>query len=162
MTAPGKHKHRIFRGFLDIMSEMNRAQEQWMNRGTAPPGPQQNGSSEAAGAYVPLADIFAVGDDVIVRCEAAGARTDDIQITVSGGVLTVTGHRDSELDEDEAVFYTRERMYGNFRRSMLLPEGIGEEHVSARVRNGLLEITVKDAAHARAQHIDIVDANDPE
>lgn len=157
MAQTPKQRRNPFRGFLDVMSEMNRAQEQWMLSGNAPTSGEA-GRSEAT-AYVPPADIFALGDDVIVRCEVAGARSEDIQLTVSGGVLTIVGHRDSELDESKVSYYTRERMYGAFRRTMFLPEGIGEENISASVRNGLLEIRVKDAAQAKLHQIRVQDEN---
>lgn len=160
MAGQSKQQRNPFRGFLDVMSEMNRAQEQWMLSANAPTS-SEAGRSEAS-AYVPAADIFALGDDVIVRCEVAGARSEDIFLTVSGGVLTITGHRDSELDESGVTYYTRERMYGEFRRTMFLPEGVGEENISASVRNGLLEITVKDAAKADLRQIEVHDGNDPE
>ncbi len=43
-------------------------------------------------------------------------------------------------------YYVRERSYGNFRRSMALPEGVNDNQISASFENGMLEITVKDGA----------------
>ena len=144
-----------------MMSEMNRTQNQWMRAGNAASG-GQGGEQETASAYVPTADIFALDDDLIVRCEVAGVRRQDIQLSVSGGALTITGHRDSELDDDKVTYYTRERRYGAFRRTMFLPEGIGEERITAAVRNGLLEITIKGAANASVHQINVQDNNDAE
>lgn len=144
-----------FRGFLDVMSEMNRAQEEWMNRGHVSGG----GRSHAA-AYVPPADIFAQGDDLFVRCEVAGVRSDDVSVTVASNVLTISGHRHSELDEDEVLYYSRERVYGEFRRAMIVPDGVDQSDITATVRNGLLEIRVAGGAAAKPQTIHIVDQND--
>lgn len=146
-----------FRGFLDVMSEMNRAQSHWMLRDQGEGG---HGGRSHAAAYVPPADIFAEGDDLIVRCEVPGVRSKDVSVTVSSGVLTISGYRDSELDDQKVVYYARERVYGAFRRSMLLPEGVDERAIHAKVRNGLLEILVKGGAAAKPQSIDIVDENE--
>ncbi|GAB3671799.1 Hsp20/alpha crystallin family protein [Salinisphaera aquimarina] len=153
-----KSGNNPFRGFLDVMSEMNRAQEQWMTRGKT--GTGQGGRSHAA-AYVPAADIFALDDDLVVRCELAGVRREDVSLTVTSNVLTISGFRHSEIDED-VLYYTRERVYGEFRRAMILPDGVQEDDISATVRNGLLEIHVRGGAAAKPRSIDIVNNNDPD
>ena len=61
----------------------------------------------------------------------------DLSAEFTGGVLTVSGERRSELDEDEVHFYTRERSYGNFRRSMNLPEGVDKSKINASFEDGL-------------------------
>lgn len=154
-----KSRHNPFRGFIDVMSEMNRAQSQWMLRGKGEPA---QGGRSYAGAYVPPADIFALGDDLVVRCEVPGVRREDVTAAVANGVLTISGHRDSELDPEKVVYYCRERVYGTFRRSMLLPEGVDQDDIQATVRNGLLEITVKGGAAGKPHNIDIVDENEDE
>jgi HSP20 family protein len=72
-------------------------------------------------------------------------------------VLTVSGERRSELDEEEEVsFYVRERYYGAFRRSITLPAGIDEGDISADYDNGMLEIVVRGgAAAAEPRRIEI-------
>ncbi|KEZ77503.1 heat shock protein Hsp20 [Salinisphaera hydrothermalis C41B8] len=137
------------------MSEMSRAQEEWMTRGKV----SGRGRSHAA-AYVPPADIFALGDDLIVRCEVAGVKSEDVSVTVASNVLTISGRRDSELNENEVLYYTRERVYGEFRRSMILPDGVDQSDINATVRNGLLEIRVAGGAAAKPQSINVVDENE--
>ncbi|MDA3921768.1 MAG: Hsp20/alpha crystallin family protein [Salinisphaera sp.] len=155
-SKPPSSKHNRFRGFLDVMSEMNRAQEEWFNRGKYTGG----GERSLAAAYVPLADIFAIGNDLFVRCELAGVRREDVALTVTSNVLTISGERSSELNDDNVLYYTRERVYGEFRRSMILPDGVTESNVSASVRNGLLEIRVEGGAAAAPRNIQIVDNDD--
>ncbi|NII09569.1 Hsp20/alpha crystallin family protein [Oleiagrimonas sp. C23AA] len=150
-----KSARNPFRGFMDVMSEMNRVQSNWMRASSE--GAQAPRSHDSA--YVPPADIFAKGDDLIVRCELPGIRRDQVSVTVSNGVLTISGYRDSQLDNN-VVYYTRERVYGAFRRSMLLPEGVDQDHISASVRNGLLEITVANGAKAKPRNIDIAEDED--
>lgn len=150
-----KPRRNPFRGFLDVMSEMNRAQEEWVARGKVSGG----GRSHAA-AYVPPADIFALGNDLIVRCEIPGVRNEDVSVTVASNVLTISGHRDSELDDNEVLYYSRERVYGEFRRSMILPNGVDQSDINASVRHGLLEIRVAGAAAAKPQSIHVADEDD--
>src|SRR3712207_7474023 len=73
-----------FRGILDHMSEMARMREY------AEGGGQEEGPRTHATAWVPTTDIFARGDDLIIRCELAGVHQDDIDISLSNGVLTIS------------------------------------------------------------------------
>lgn len=152
-----KPRHNPFRGFLDVMSEMNRAQEEWLRHGKVSGG----GRSHAA-AYVPPADIFAINNDLYVRCEVPGVRREDVSVTVASHVLTISGERQSGLNDDEVLYYTRERVYGAFRRAMILPDGVDESDITASVRNGLLEIRVAGGAAAKPQNIAIADDDEDE
>lgn len=158
MARKRNPRRNLFRGFVDVMSEMNRAQEQWMLHQGAPAS--GHGERSEATAYVPPADIFALGEDLIVRCEVPGIRRDDVSVSLARGVLTIHGQRDSELDDSHVVYYTRERVYGAFRRTMLLPEGVAQDDIAANVRNGLLEITIRGAANPQLRNIRIEDVDD--
>lgn len=146
----GKARRNPFRGVLDTISEMNRMQEQWMmGYDSSPPGGGGGGEDQPrthVTAWVPATDIFADGDDLKIRCELAGVRREDIDISLSAGILIVSGQRTSELDEENTSFLVRERFYGEFRRSINLPESAGDDKISARFDNGMLEVSVEGGA----------------
>jgi HSP20 family protein len=123
------------------MSEMSRMREY------AEGGAQEAQRRTHATAWVPTTDIFAEGDDLVIRCELAGVEREDIDIELIGDTLTISGERRSELSE-EVRFYTRERSFGHFRRSMNLSEGIDDDDVSASFKDGMLQVTVRGAAAA--------------
>jgi HSP20 family protein len=129
-----------FRGVMDTMSEMARMREYAEGSGG-----QEDQRRTHATAWVPTTDIFAVGDDLVIRCELAGVGPDDVEISLSEGALTIDGERTGAPETDD--YYARERYYGHFRRRMKLPEGIDGDDISASFENGLLEITVKGGAH---------------
>lgn len=137
-----------FRGLVDTMSEMARMREYAEGGGT------EDQRRTHATAWVPTTDIFAKGDDLVVRCELAGVGREDVEISLSGGVLTIHGERKGEPEASE--YYARERYYGRFRRSMSLPEGINGDDISADFEDGLLEITVTGGAdHPGPERIQI-------
>lgn len=138
----GRARVNPFRGFVDVMSEMNRMRE--LGRTGYETG-QEDSQRTHATAWVPTVDIFARGKDLVIRAELAGVRREDVDITLSNGVLSVSGKRASDLDEEEVKFYTRERFYGTFRRSMILPEDVNEVEISATFEDGVVEITVQGA-----------------
>ena len=146
----GQRRSNPFRGFVDVMSEMNRMRE--VGRGDREPGYQER---TQASAWVPNADVFARGEDLVIRLELAGVDREDIEITLHDNTLTVSGERESDLED--VSFYVQERFYGAFRRSMTLPAGIDDDSISAYSDNGLLEITIEGGATAQSHRIEIGD-----
>src|SRR5215218_6862699 len=132
-----------FRGLIDHMSEMNRMREYIESGGQG----HEDQRRTHATAWIPTTDIFARGDDLVIRCELAGVHQDDVDITLSNGVLTISGERTSGLNEEELAYYTRERYFGHFRRSISLPDGIEGSKVSADFEDGLLEISIEGGAN---------------
>ena len=136
----GRERRRNpFRGLVDHMSEMSRMREYFET------GQEERRRTHAT-AWVPTTDIFAEGVDLVIRCELAGVNREDIDIELTGDTLTISGERRSELSE-EVHFYTRERSFGHFRRSMNLPEGIDDD-ISASFEDGMLQVTVRGGAGA--------------
>jgi HSP20 family protein len=106
-----------FRGLIDHMSEMSRMRE-YVESGEQAHEDQRR---THATAWVPTTDIFASGDDLVIRCELAGVSRDDIEITLSDGVLSLSEERRSGLNEENLTYYTRERSFGHFRRRSACP-----------------------------------------
>lgn len=77
----------------------------------------------------------------------ASVRAEHVDIFFADGVLTISGERSTEPAE-EVTFYTRELYYGPFRRSMILPDGVEEDRISASFADGIAEITVRGACAA--------------
>jgi HSP20 family protein len=88
---------------MDSMSEMARMREYAEGSGG-----QEEGRRTHATAWVPTTDIFAIGDDLVICYELAGVRPDDVEISLSGGALTIDGERMGEPEASE--HYTRERI----------------------------------------------------
>lgn len=138
----GKHP---FRGFLDVMSEMERMRN--LGRTGSESG-QQSADRTHGTAWVPTTDVIAHGNDLVILAEIAGVAPQDIDISVSEGVLTISGERQGESEGDTVTSYVRERYYGHFRRSMVLPDGVDERLISAGFDNGVVRITVPGALDA--------------
>ena len=131
------------------MSEMARMREYAEGGGS-----QEEGRRTHATAWVPTTDIFAMGDNLIIRCELAGVQRNDVDISLSGGALIIDGERKGEPEATE--YYARERYFGHFRRRIKLPEGVDGSKISASFNNGLLEVTVRGGVdHAEPERIEI-------
>jgi len=133
-----------FRGLVDTFAEMNRMHESWRHPGR---GDADREARRPSASWVPTTDIFARGEDVVIRCELAGVDRRDVELSFAAGTLVVWGERTEAPDQDgEVEYYVRERHYGPFSRTINFPEGIDTSRIGATFEDGLLEITVRGAA----------------
>ena len=129
-------------GFWDMQSEMNRMLDDMLGTTFRRPQRQLAGVTE----WAPAVDVVTKNGDLVVRAELPGVKQEDVDITLQNNVLTISGERKAEQEEERGGYYVRERRYGSFSRSFTLPEGVDESKVHARYENGVLEVTVEGAA----------------
>jgi HSP20 family protein len=136
------------RGFYDPYHEMNRFLDEMMG-GTAGPARKSGRQQEAATEWAPALDALTKDSDLVIRAELPGVKPEDVDISLHDNVLTISGERKDEQEEERGGYHIRERRYGSFRRSVALPEGIDESKISARYEDGVLEVRVQGGAVAR-------------
>ena len=136
------------RGFYDPHHEMNRLLDEMMG-GTAGPARRSGRQQGADTEWAPALDALTKDSDLVIRAELPGVKQEDVDISLHDNVLTISGERRDEQEEERGGYHIRERRYGSFSRSLALPEGIDESKISARYENGILEVTVQGAAVAR-------------
>lgn len=133
------------RGFYDVQSEMNRVFDEMFGNLARRTGGQQRQSVE----WAPAVDVVNRDGDLVVRAEIPGVKPEEVDVTVHDRVLTISGERKIEQEEERGGYLVRERRYGSFRRSMQLPEGVDETSIKARFENGVLEVILEGAATVR-------------
>ena len=132
------------RGFYDPLSEVNRVFDDMFGGLMRRPGNQQR--AQQLTAWAPAIDVVTKDSDLVIRAELPGVKQEDVDITLENNVLTISGERQAEQEEERGGYHVRERRYGSFSRSLALPEGLDESKIHARYDNGVLEVTVEGAA----------------
>ena len=105
------------------------------------------------GTFPPI-NVGATPDQVDVYLFAAGLDPRDIDLSIQQNLLTVSGGRKLQANED-AEYYRRERFDGEFRRVVTLPDDVDPERVEARYRDGVLQISVQRRESARPRQIEV-------
>ena len=131
-----------FRGFQDMQSQVNRMFDQMLGNVARRPRRQLEGVTE----WAPAIDVTSQNGDIVIRAELPGVKPEDVDITLHDNVLTISGERKAEQEEERGGYYIRERRYGSFSRSLTLPQGVDESKINARYEHGVLELTVEGAA----------------
>ena len=77
-----------------------------------------------------------------IAMELPGVALDDIELTVEDGVVTVRGEKKTASEKKGDTWYFSERQYGAFRRSFRLPEDAEGDKAEARMKDGVLHVSV--------------------
>jgi HSP20 family protein len=144
----------------DLFNDLRNAQDELV-RMTRMPGQRPGQSGQQAGmgstpqAWAPAVDITERKDAYLVAAELPGVGTEDLEITVQDGLLTIQGERHPADDTAGHKVHQAERRYGTFRRSMTMPNHVQADKIEATVQDGVLMILVPKAAEAHAKHIQV-------
>jgi HSP20 family protein len=100
-------------------------------------------------------DVSGSEEQIRVRVEVPGVMPDDIDISLTGDVLTVSGKKVEEDDSDASTLYYTERGFGAFQRAITLPCAVDPDKVSAEHRNGVVTITLQKSEAVRPKRIKV-------
>jgi HSP20 family protein len=109
---------------------------------------------EAAGAeWYPTLDLTETAEEFIVRLEAPGVHKENLDVNLTGMLLTITGRRELMSEASGETYLRREREIGKFVRTIRLPVPVMEKEVKATYQDGVLVIHLRKVAPAVANRI---------
>ena len=103
----------------------------------------------------PAIDVAEEDDAIIVRAEVPGCKAEDIEISVYGNTLTISGEKKISEEKKEKGYYPVESAYGSFRRGLTLPTDVEQDKIDAECRDGVLSVTLPKAAKAKALKVKV-------
>jgi HSP20 family protein len=107
------------------------------------------------GGFTPAFDVKETKDAYVVRADLPGVRESDVDVSVTGNVVTVSGRREQENREEGDQFFALERSYGTFMRTLTLPEGADVENIKAELKEGVLALTIPKRPEVQPRRISI-------
>ena len=105
--------------------------------------------------YQPATDVRETDQEVILQFDMPGVSSENVELTVEKGTLTVTGKADPE-EQGNAVY--RETHIGDYRRVFSLNESVDTEHISADMKAGVLTVRIPKPEKAKPKHIAVKSA----
>lgn len=103
----------------------------------------------------PAINIWTNEDGQYLVAELPGVRSEDIDISIKGDMLTISGERSLEDIPASAQFHRQERGFGNFSRTIQLPFAVDVDNVKAGFKEGVLNITLPKAIAEKPRQISI-------
>jgi HSP20 family protein len=137
---------RPFREISRLRREMDRLWDDYFGSGRRGLQPLE---------FAPAVDIKETDTEIVVTAEVPGMDAKDINISVTGEVLTIKGEKKSEREEKEENFHLIERSHGSFSRSLVLPAAVDLDKIEAKYDKGVLTVTCPKKEEVKPKSIEI-------
>jgi HSP20 family protein len=99
----------------------------------------------------PSADISETRTHYVIKAQLPEVDKKDIHVEVEKGILTISGERRFEKEEESEEQHRVETMYGKFIRSFSLPADADDTHITAKTRNGVLKVRIPKKAEVKVK-----------
>ena len=136
------------RELSSLQSEMNRMFDTFF-------GDTPAGDGGRFRRWIPAMDLVETEDHFILRADLPGLSEGDVSIELEDNVLTVSGERKSAHEERKEGYHRVERAYGQFARSLTLPEGVKADDIAASFDRGVLEVRIPKPEERKPRTVSI-------
>jgi len=137
-----------FRDMVTLREAMDRLLEDSVVR-------PRGGLAPSEGLATLALDVFESVDDVTVKASLPGITPQEVDISITGDVLTIKGEKSEEKEEKQGNYHLRERRYGAFQRSVSLPAAVQADKADAVFENGVLTLTLPKVEEVKPKSIKI-------
>ena len=100
-------------------------------------------------------DVYETDDQLVVKARTAGVNKEDLDVSISDGILTVSGTLSSGDDTDAINWHIQECYWGEFSRTVALPVAVKEDEAAAALKDGVLTISFPKVQQEQAKKIAI-------
>ena len=110
------------------------------------------------GFAVPLLNVYEINDNLVVQAALPGMKPEDLEISVTGEVLTLKGTVKAAPEKDgrpEETYHRREWQRASFERSLTLPWEVDADKATSTFENGVLTLTLPKAESIKPKRLQI-------
>lgn len=97
---------------------------------------------ERTWTFMPAFEVKETKDSYVFKADVPGVQDKDLEITLTGNRLTVSGKREAEVQDKTDTYFTYERSFGSFTRTFTLPDGADTENLHADLKDGVLTLVL--------------------
>lgn len=101
-------------------------------------------------------DVYETDEKLVVKARTAGVNKEDLDVSISDGILTISGTLSSGDDSDATNWHIQECYWGEFSRTLALPVAVKEDEVEAVLKDGVLTISFTKIKQEQAKKITIL------
>lgn len=140
---------------LDEFTRMRNDMDRMLGRYMGEPANPIESAAVRLEGWIPPVDVSETDDEILIRTELPGIASRDLEITITGTILTISGKKEEKEEMEQEDFYRCERRFGAFRRVIELPESADSERISADSDNGIVTIHVAKKPGQRAKRVEV-------
>ncbi|HXF62094.1 MAG TPA: Hsp20/alpha crystallin family protein [Caldilineaceae bacterium] len=138
-----------FREMMALRNQMDRMLGDW------PEAFGGWGESESGGWLRLPVDLSESDEAYTVRASIPGVKPEDLDISVQNNMLTIRGETRSEQEKEGDRWHIRERRFGQFQRTIALPNNVAPDQIGAEYENGVLTLTLPKSEEAKPRRISV-------
>lgn len=116
---------------------------------------EENGGRIATAEWAPAVDIKEEEQRFVIHADIPGVTPEDIDVSMEKGVLTIKGEKNTEAKTEKDNYKRVERIYGSFYRRFSLPDTADNDAISAKSKNGVLEIVIPKREAIKPKKINV-------
>ena len=105
--------------------------------------------------FNPSVDISETDTQVVVKAEVPGMKRENIDVTLSNGLLTISGEKKSEHEEKNERYHLAESKSGSFRRSFRVSDDIDPKDIDASYKDGILKVVLPKTEKSQPKKIEV-------
>ncbi|MFZ5468007.1 MAG: Hsp20/alpha crystallin family protein [Myxococcota bacterium] len=103
--------------------------------------------------FTPSFDVTETKEAYVFKADVPGVKEEDLEITLTGNRLSVSGKRELEKKEEGQRYYSYERAHGSFERTFTLPEGVDPDNIHCELKDGVLTIALPKKPEVQPKRI---------
>lgn len=103
----------------------------------------------------PAVDIYETADEVVLKTPLPGVKPEQLDIKVTGNILTIKSETNGEQEIKQENYLRRECHYGALARSLTLPAGLEIAKAEASLESGILTLTIPKAEEVKPKVIKV-------
>ncbi len=115
-----------------------------------------SGGKIATAEWAPAVDIKEEENQFVIHADLPGVNPDDIDVSMENGVLTIKGEKNTEAKTEKDNYKRVERIYGSFYRRFSLPDTADNDAISAKTKNGVLDIVIPKREAEKPKKISVM------
>ncbi len=113
------------------------------------------GAEIPTGTWYPAVDILETDKDIVIKAELPGINLSDVNLEIADNMLSLKGERKFEKETKKENYHKVERSYGSFHRSFTLPGSVDQSKISAKLKDGILEVTLPKVENLKPKQIPV-------
>ena len=121
----------------------------------APFGASQSRPMSEAASMLPL-DLYETDDHLVIEATVPGVKPEDIEVTVTGNLLTIKTESKTEKTEEKRNYLRQERSYGRCCRQVTLPDDVDTDKVEATFEHGVLVLALPKTETSKSKTVKVV------
>lgn len=134
-------------------SEVDRLFDRFFSEPFSRQGPPM--AATGSTGWWPSIDVTESRNEVLVRAELPGVDPDDLDISISGDLLVLSGEKKQSREEQNGTYFYAERSFGAFRRTFRLPVAVDPDRISAEYDNGVLTVRMEKTESPEPKRIPV-------